>query len=399
MALGDILYTDGSLNLWFQADNPRVAANLLDATSNQYRSTVHPIMPILLTPWASLLPKLGMSPLWWGKALVVACAAISAGALFLALRLLTIPLGPSALFAGLFVSSAGFLHWYSNIETAGFNGVSICLILLLLAYGPTKRRIWWVIASALTLSFTITNWSAGLAAAIARWPVRRAITISAMALCVVVVLSLAQKLLYPTAGLFFDLRQLREERNFHAGKTYPWAPLDNLRSLAIYTVVTPPPVLEEQGGSMVVTNQRQPPTAAGALGLLAMVAWLALLVAGAWGARAKSLRPVAFGLGLMLLGQIALGLVYGDLTFLYATNILPMLVVWAALSWFTPVRYAALGLAAVVIAAGLPNNLAQYFAAARLSREVIDGGGNPKAAWYPAGRVVLPAQALRSVPR
>jgi hypothetical protein len=41
--LGDVLYTEGSFNLWFQADNPRVIANLLDASSYQYRATVHPI--------------------------------------------------------------------------------------------------------------------------------------------------------------------------------------------------------------------------------------------------------------------------------------------------------------------------------------------------------------------
>jgi hypothetical protein len=389
--LGDVLYTEGSFNLWFSADNPRVIANLLDASSYQYRATVHPIFPILVTPWASLLPNLGFTPLWWGKAIVCASGAATSAILFLALRLVGVGRAFSALMLGVFVASAAFLHWYSEIEIAPFNGLSISLALLALAYGPTKRWIWWVAVGALTLGFTITNWSAGLAATIARWPLRRAMAISVITLMVVVALSLAQRAIYPTASFFFSPMGLAGERDYSAMRVRGWSPTDNLRSLVIYSAATPPPVLEAEGQRLVVTNQHQSPASAGWLGVLAMSAWIALLACGVVGAVAvKSIRPVAVGVGLMIAAQLALGLIYGDVSFLYAMNLTPMFIMLAAFSGFTRLRYAAAALAMVVIVAGSINNVTQFKAATALAEGVIAKGGNPKWSRFAPGRVILP---------
>ena len=396
--LGDLLYTDGSLNLWFQADTTRVVSNLLDPASNQYRAVVHPLFPLLLTPWVSLLPSLGMSPLWWGKAVVVATGAASAAAVLLALRFAGVARWASVIFAGLFVASAGFIHWYSMIEVAPFSGLSIAVMVLALAYGPSKRWIWWVLASGLTLSITITNWSAGLAATGARWPVRRILQITLCALVAVLALSVVQRLTYPTAGLFFNPKGLKSEQDYAAPMTRDWSPLANLRALIVYTAVVPVPVIELQDGSQVVTNQHQSLSSAGWSAIVAAGAWVALLVVGGWGALRPGIRPLSLGLGLMLLAQIALGLVYGNVTFLYASNILPMLILWAALSWFTPLRHVALALAVLVIALGAPNNISQFTAATRLAEKVVASGGNPKWSLYPVGRIILAAPPTRPAP-
>jgi hypothetical protein len=389
--LGNVLYTEGSFNIWFQGDNPRALANLLDETSNQYRSTVHPILPILTTPWVSLLPGFGLPPLAVAKAVVFACGAASAGLMFATLRLSGVPRGPSLLFTLVFMISAAFLHWYSGVEIAPFNGLSMCLVLWVLARGDTRRAWWWIVASALTLGVTISNWTAGLAAVVARWPLRRAIEISLIALISVTALTTLQRLVYPTAGVFFSPTGLVREREFASIKSPAWSPLANLRSAVVYSAVAPPPTLDGPPGSRTVNNQHSPPRSADWLGLSGMAAWLALLACGAYGAATSvAVRPIAFGVALMLVGQLGVTIVYGEITFLYAASIIPVLVALAGLSWFSPARYVAVVLAAAVVILGFANNLRQFEHAVRLASSVIDEGGNEIWSRYPAGRYIVP---------
>jgi hypothetical protein len=389
--IGDVLYTEGSFGIWFQADNPRVVANLLDVTSDQYRANVHPIFPILLTPWVSLLPKLGASPLFWGKLVVFLCGGASAAAMFVALRLLGIARVGALVFAALFIASAAYLHWYSVIESAPFNGLSTTLAVLALAYGATRRKAWWIAMSVLTLGMTITNWTAGLAATIARWRVRDAILISATALALVAGLSVAQRLIWPTAGVFFNPYGLLRESAYAATAQPRWSPIENMEALVIYTMAAPPPVLERQEPFVVVTNQARGWTQVSAPRLVAVVGWTLLLALGAFAAvRERPLRPIALGLGLMVAAQCALAVVYGEITFLYATNILPMLIAAAALAWFLPRRNLVVLLAAVVVAASAASNVVQLDRAAIFAERALEAGGNPVWSRYPADGFVLP---------
>ncbi len=59
--VGDSVWKVTSFNLWFEADTPRVIANLTDSASNQYRSTVHPMAAAMLTLPVVMLEKLGLS--------------------------------------------------------------------------------------------------------------------------------------------------------------------------------------------------------------------------------------------------------------------------------------------------------------------------------------------------
>jgi hypothetical protein len=395
--VGNTLYTEGSFGIWFQGDNPRVVANLLDPTSNQYRATVHPIFPILTTPWVSLIPRLGLSPLQVAKAVMAGCGAASAALIFATLRSISLPRPASLLFTAIFVASAAFLHWYGVIELGPLNGLSICLALWALAYGPTRRAWWWVLVSVATFAMTISNWSAGLAATIARWPVRRAIKISVAALATVFMLSIIQRAIYPTASYFFSPMGLANEKAYVTAESSAWAPADNLRSSVVYAAVAPAPAIGGKLPDAFVTYQHRPPGTAGYLGLTAMAAWLVLLGCGTYGAIIhRPTRPIAFGLGLMIAGQVGLGLVYGDETFLYAASVMPMLAVLAALSWFTPVRWLAAALAALVVVAGAANNVTQLGSASHLAAELLAEGGNNKWSRYAAGRFILPVPATRS---
>jgi hypothetical protein len=388
--IGDALYTEVSLDIWFQADTPRVLVNLLDPTSDHYRSSVHPIFGILLTPWVSALGQLGQSPLLSAKAVIAVTAGASAGAVWFALRLAGIAQVSAALYTAVFLASASFLHWYSVVEVAAFNGLSICVVLLVLALGRSAGLAAWVLASGLSLGITITNWTAALAATVVRWPLRRSLAVSAIALGLVFVLALAQKAIYPTSELFFDVRLLARERQYVARAT---SPLESLRSLIVYTQITPAPTVERRPDRSVVSNQGQAPETAGILGVLAILAWIGSLACGLAAAlRVPNVRPLAAGLLLMIGAQLALGAVYGDIAFLYAANLSPMLVMLAGLSALTPWRHVGAALAVVVILAGGISNHAHFVAASALSRDVVLAGGNPTSPRLPdAGPVLLPA--------
>jgi len=104
-----------------------------------------------------------------------------------------------------------------------------------------------------------------------------------------------------------------------------------------------------------------------AAGIAAVLGWLGLLALGLWGmARRSALPRLSLAVGLVLLGQFALHLVYGDGAFLYAAHYVPLLVIVAAFASTTPARWIALGLAALVIVAGGINNVAMFKEASAL---------------------------------
>jgi hypothetical protein len=398
--LGHALQTAASFNLWFQADSPRVIENLTDRHSNHYRTSVHPAASILLTPIVIALHSIGIPALPACEALILTAAAVCGGGFYIALRLLGLPKLAASVFAALYLSSAAFIYWYSQIELNAVGGATIVLALLALAYGRTKSELWWVLVSAATLSITITNWSIGLAATLVRWPLKKTLAISVAALATVILLSLAQSLTFWHAAWFFRVGAVTAEARWSAlSSVHEELPTDrplmNMRSLFLTTMVAPDPVVEVQDGDKVVTNQDVPATTGTPYAIAAAIAWAALLGCGLIGAvgglRTDLRRPVVAGLGLMLLGQMVLHSVYGNPTFLYAPHFLPLLVALAALSWFTPVRWPALGLAVMVCAAGGVSNVQTFRSAAALANQVIGQGGNAIQSAFPANDV-LPAR-------
>jgi hypothetical protein len=97
----------------------------------------------------------------------------------------------------------------------------------------------------------------------------------------------------------------------------------------------------------------------GAFGIAAVAGWLGLLALGLWGMARGAARP-RLAIGVVLLGQFTLHLIYGDEPFTYAAHYVPLLVVLAAFASATPARWIALGLAAVVVIAGGVNNVAMF---------------------------------------
>jgi hypothetical protein len=317
--------------------------------------------------------------------MMAACGFLTAAFLLLALRGLGLPRAVAALFTGVFLASATYVHWFSIIETYAFSAVSMSFMLLVLTSVRSGR--WWVWSAAAvgTLAVTVTNWTLALAATLFRLDLKRAVSANAAALVIVMALSIAQKFLYPHATLFFLPNEIIDELRWtqiysQVKGIGSWTPLSNVWSVAITSAVTPAPEVvdqvDEPGNPIVriVSNQSSPLASHRASGWIALGSWLVLLIAGTLGGLASLERRAVFAAtSLFLLGQLALHAVYGEITFLYAAHFFPALVLFTAFSWFSPLRVPAMIAALVFIVCGGVSNFAQFEAAIRITNAIVLG--------------------------
>ena len=220
----------------------------------------------------------------------------------------------------------------------------------------------------------------GLAAAFFRLPPRKFVLVSTAAFVLVAVGALIQRAIMPPAPVFFNPRVIFQEKAFtqielEKHGLQRWSLADDARSVLLTSAVAPPPRLEDDptpfGVFRLVTNQHSPPTQS-LVGAGAIVCWIFLLGVGLWGAwRTLSHRAVALAVGSFALFQLAMHLVYGEITFLYALNFFPALLTLAAFGWLTPLRkYVTCAAFAFAVLAGI-NNYGQFLTTVRLVNEIV----------------------------
>jgi hypothetical protein len=367
--LGAGLFQAYAEDVWFQADLKRVVENMTDANSSHFRNKVHPIASLVVYPLTQLLQL--FVP---GTAVQVtaAVAALSAGIWVVTLYCLLLTLGLSVAAACAFcllaLSSAGFVMFFSVPELYHFGSLSLMLVLLVAARAATRgvHEGSVMAASAASLSITVTNWMAGLLLAFACLPWRRAVRISAVALAVIFVLALVQKLMFPTSGLFFvgspgeGLYMNRPD----AGTVW-----NKLAAMLLHAFVMPETRTLPSPKEFLwplLSVQFSPPGSGGPYGRPALLFWVLLLGAGIAGAfrLAARWRPFVLVLAGTLLGQVVLHLIYGEETFLYSLHFTPLLITLAALSWFTPAQRYVIPVVLLAAVLMLANNL-HAFASAR----------------------------------
>jgi hypothetical protein len=367
--LGSGLFQAYADDVWFQADLKRVVENMTDANSSHFRNKVHPIASLVVYPVTQLVHLF-----FPGTAVEVTAvvAALSAGLWVFALYwlLITIGLGvtPALAFSFLAMCSAGFVMFFSVPELYHFGSLSLILVLLVAARaegrGVSERHV--LAASAASLSITVTNWMAGLMLAFATLPWRRAVLRSCQALAIIFMLSLVQKLMFPTSGLFFvgspgeSLYMNRPD----AGTVWDKISAMLLHSFAMPEIRTLPAPKEFLWPLLSV--QLSAPGSGATTGRIALLLWLLLLGAGAAGAYRLAAKRGRFllVLGGTLCGQIVLHLIYGEETFLYSLHFVPLLVAMAGLSWFSPLKPIVTPVVLTAALLMLANNL-DAFATAR----------------------------------
>jgi len=347
-------------DVWFEADCRRVFDNLAYFRSVQGRTTTHPLLTLWLQPPVALVQWLGLVPILAVRALRVLTAAGCAAALYVLLRAIGCRRLDSVALCVLAGVSSAAIFWFVVPETYPLGLLSILVALNIAAFTAARRSLAWdLLAQIATFSFTITNWMAGLLVTFARWPWRRALAITGLALCLVQILVVLQNQIYPSAALWLDPLPER----IYVLHPAAGGPARVLPSFIFHSMVMPRIDTTDRAhwvGPML-TVQESWPGSAGPWGIAAVVAWTALLSLGLYGlATLRGQGRLRAVLGLTLAGQLVLHLLYGLETFTYACHFGPLLVVVAALATLTRARRVALGLIlALIVCAGI-NNLAQF---------------------------------------
>jgi hypothetical protein len=361
---------------WFESDVARNYDNMTSRKSNHYRASVHPLFSLVSYSGVRALQKTGLDTPSAVRAFTAATAAAWVAVIFMLLRVVGCRRLDAALFTVLAGASASAVFWFVVPETYPLGSISILIALGTVAVAERRRLHWtcFAAASALSLSFTITNWMAGLAAAIVRFPIRRALLVSGAALAAVLGLWCVQKALFPSAGSPLsqgeEMTYVLHERS--------GGPLAVARSFAFHSILMPEfeeverarrpdwPILATQGAAVGSGSQ---------WGAIGAALWALLLLAGAWGAaRAGTCGRFRIALALVIAGQLALHSLYGEETFLYSCHFAPLLVVLAAFGSFTRARPAVLALAGVLAACAALNNGIQLARAA----EFLESHGSPR---------------------
>ena len=355
---------------WFEGDLYRVMLAIADPAHGQAtrRSELHPLFILFVNPPVSVLRALGWTQVRAGEAAVGGMAGLWVSTLFVVLRAMGLRRLDAVLFTLLGATSAASVFWLTVPETYALGSASILVALGVVAVSRHVKVPEWatVAASAATLSVTTTNWVAGIAAALVNHPLWRAIRVTVLALVVVVAAWGFQKLLYPEVNFFIGRLEegSRQFLNPKAG-----GPVHILKSALLFSESMP---AFEDIRRNLLSVQKVPLTALGVVGGIAAAGWALLLGLGAWAliAGRTSIR-FRIALGLTLVAQLVLALLYGRETFLYALNLIVLLVPLAALAALTRLRPLALGLALVVSGCAAVNNLDRRSTAVTEAREML----------------------------
>ena len=360
-----------SMDFWFEADTVREVSNMTSVHDDHSRTSVHPLFSILtFTPVYLLKQSLSIHSTQAVLLMTGIIGGLWTATLYLLLRLLGCRRLDAIVFTALGLCSASAIFWLPVPNSYSWGSLSIMLALVLLLFAeqrPFSAGL-YVIASALTLSVTVTNWMAGLLVTLARWPWKQAVQLSINAFCLVVLLWSVQKVIFPTAEFFIGSRKEASWINHPQSGT-----AQNIASSFVFHTLIAPAIrfidddgYLQQGEDSFRLSQRlafqfSTPGSAGPLGLLAVGLWSALLLNGLW--RLVTLdHHLRFRLvlGALLVFELSLHMVYGEETFTYSLNFLPLLVAVAALGAISPGRRAVVIFAGVLALCGATNNWQQF---------------------------------------
>jgi len=371
--LDPVLYGLLGIDFWFQSDMTRVFYNMTGVESSHYRASVHPLFS-LIAFYGAIIVEQGagifrtLTDEQSAQLFIAGVAGVWAATLYTLLRLLSLPRLDAFLFSLLGVFSAAFFFWFSVPETYSFGSVSILLPLVAAALNQRSSLAegWFVAASSVSLSVTITNWMAGLGAAFFSLRFGRAFRVSLAAAVIVSLLWLLEKKIFPATG---SLLNNSGELNY-IFREETGGPLHILISFLSSTIVMPEVQLIgklDRPDWLILSVQHSLPWQGGIITLAASCGWLALFSLGLWqllfGNTAGRIRLLV---GALLAGQLVLHLIYGEETFLYSLHFLPLLIVTAALASKSRYRRFVLGLVtAVMIVAGI-NNMIRFREARQL---------------------------------
>jgi hypothetical protein len=353
--------TDLSLGVpgrWFESDGTEIMQIMSDPSFANQRIKLHPLFPLIAYPMTRGIMGIGgLPPLRAVFVLNALTAGLWLATLYAIVRLVGCRRPDSLLFTGLAATSGAGMFWFLVPETYPLGSLTILQCFLLVALARHRRVPEWcfVAASAASLSITVTNWMAGLLGSLVTRTPRRAITLSLAALTIVAGLAATQRLVFPrSTGLFLNPKGYLFQ-TVYVMTEEQGGPLAAGRVIFLTSEVTPrielSPYPHQQAElGPLLTIQHAPAGSSGPVGQAATILWGLLLAAGALALVAGPAdRSFRIALGLMILGETVLHMAYGEETFLYALNYVPLLILAASLATLSRWRYAILTCAALLL--------------------------------------------------
>ena len=382
-------------DVWFDSDAPRVFGGITQIhrihCRFSRRAALHPLFYLVASPPVHALKQLpGLDPIRAVSAVMAVVAAFWLGTFFVLLRWMGCHRPDALLFSLLGAASAGVMFMFPVPESFPFGSLSILLCLAILArtqHRPVSEP-WFALGSALTLGFTLTNWMVGLLAVFIHLPMRRAVRNSLGVLLAVVTLLALQRVVFSSGFASSPLA----ERTAVAIPSAREA-VRSSQGFLLHSMVMPSFQMDASDARTLplLGVHFSAPGSGSGWGRAAVALWLALLLVGVWALFALDrLRGLRWVIGLSILGQLLLHLLYRWPAFLFSAHYVPLLVLVAAFSTLTRARPAALVLGVgLLVTAGI-NNVSLFGRATRLA--------NPPGSTLPGSRVraggQLPAARL-----
>lgn len=332
------------LDLWFDADIPWVYDNMSNLDSI-HRTKRHPLFSIVTWPVVKALSIAGLSNLLAVRIVLAVIAALWIATVYTIIVLTTRSCFDALTFSMLSIASASFLFWASVPETWLLGSLSILLALLLIA---AKDHIKYIksasfLVSLLTLGITITNWMAGIVATFSLNGLRKGMRITLTVFFIILTLSVIQKMLLRTDGLFLKQGFARAYVRSPMGEVS-----DKSRAVFWHSIIMPEisirDVVHPDGAVMKTMSVQRASAGSGtAVGALAVILWNALLALGVYGFfSSKSCTIFRICFGAILFGQLLLYSVIDVEMFVYAAHYSVLLVLLS--SWATATRWRTLAL-------------------------------------------------------
>ena len=382
------LYAGTSFDIWFQADQPRALGALTHRLSPLHgRDNVHPLYSLILFPVADLLRHLGASPLTAGQAIMLGCGFGSTALLYLVLRRMGLARLAATMGSLAFVASATYLHWFGIVETYAASSLTAIGATYLFLRRPVPSTGTTILATIVSMSMVVTNWTLGIALAATRLPLTRFLRLMLITALLCVALSLVQHRIFPQAGEFFRRYAIEAEESFMVGGEIKPAPGETphwaqaLRGIVVTAAVAPQPYFDTlpKSGKKVLNNQKSDWQSYDILGGIALGAWGLMLTLSTLTLLAeRRITPTVLALAGFMLGQVVLHTVYGDITFLYAADFFVVLMVLAcqgALGRWRHLHMAAMAL--FIVTAALANLGALGTATTMAEKAAIYAAGLP----------------------
>ena len=367
-----ILFKQSTTNTWFESELPRVYPEMSHSRDRHKRAADHPLFLMVTLPANKTLTKLGLSPIQASSLVNAIAVLIWTSTVFALLRLSGCARPDTILLTLLGLASAASLFWFTVPETYPFGSISLLAPILLVAISHHRKvgDIWYALASAASLSITISNWMAGITAAFVRHPWRRALLLTAAGFFTVTLLWLIQKHFVPNIPFFIgddgkDVSSIISPDMKRIGQVF--------MSFLFHTIVMPEINLAEHINRLdwpKLSVQESPPWSMGYAGSIAIVLWLSLFSLGIWGLiSARGNMALRITITLVLIGQLLLHLFYGNETFLYSLHFLPLLLLIAAFGTKTRARVAVLILLPPVLIFTATNNWQRFDDARQMVKE------------------------------